>query len=138
MSAYFKVAVITFLISVVGIGCSARLVDFTIISSKTLSLRYQDGAKGQRVTGESMGFLGFGANVKTAVDRAIEKAGSEYDALIDGVLYSKDYIFLIGYVIEGTPVNTTKLLAELGKEGFEKFCLNHKLDYHSQKTQKSE
>ena len=135
MSAYLKMAVMTFLISVIGIGCSARLVDFTIISSKTLGMRYQDGAKGQRVTGESLGFYGFGADVKTAVDRAIEKAGQGYDALIDGVLYRHSNLFFAGYVIEGTPVNTSKLLAELGKEGFEKFCLNHKMNYHSQKSQ---
>ena len=50
------------------------------------------------------------ANLKEAVDRAIEKAGPGYDALIDGVVYavSKFYILFgsFGYKIEGTPIKS--------------------------------
>jgi hypothetical protein len=135
MSVYLKMIITALLLSVITIGCSNRLVDFTIISSKTLGMHYQDGAKGQRVKGSSMGFLGFGANIKSAVDDAIEKAGSGYDALIDGVLYERDNIIITGYEVEGTPVNTSKLLAELGKDGFDKFCMAHRIDFYSKQNQ---
>jgi hypothetical protein len=133
MFTNIKIAVAMLIIAVVSFGCSNRMVDFTIISSKSLSLHCQDNAKGQRVKGSSMGFLGLGANVKSAVDDAIEKAGNGYDALIDGVLYEKDNIIVTGYEIEGTPVNTSKLIAELGDEGFKKFCMEHKVEFRSDK-----
>jgi len=75
---------------------SCRLVDFTIISSKNVSLDVKKDAK--RVTGK-------GFTVKDALDHAIEKAGPGYDALIDGVIYNG----LFRYKVQGTPVKTTDL-----------------------------
>jgi hypothetical protein len=99
-----------------------------------VTLRFQDGGKGQqRVKGSSNGFLGIGKNLKVAVDEAIEKAGPGYDALIDGVIYVNNYWIFTGYSVKGTPINTTKLMAELGKDGFEKYCMNHKIDFLSTK-----
>ena len=132
MRKMLAISVLAFSLLFIMEGCSSRLVDFTIISSKSLAIRYQDGAKGQRIKGSSMGFLGLGANVKAAVDNAIEKAGGNYDALVDGVLYSRDNLIMAGYEVEGTPVNTAKLMALLGEDGFEKYCMAHKIEYHTQ------
>jgi len=87
------------------------MVDFTVISTK--NVKVPSVAKGERVTGEDcipvvLFPLGI-PNMKEAIDRAIEKAGPEYDALIDGVVYQVNQSFLIGricYRVEGTPINT--------------------------------
>ena len=49
--------------------------------------------------------------LKAAVDKAIEKAGPGYDALIDGVVYSRYEVFRQGWVVQGTPIKTSKLKA---------------------------
>ncbi len=75
---------------------SCRLVDFTIISSKNISIDVKKDA--QRVSGK-------GFTLKDAIDHAIEKAGSGYDALIDGVVYSGAF----RYKITGTPIKTSEI-----------------------------
>ena len=50
-------------------------------------------------------------NLKQAVDKAIEAAGPGYDALIDGVVFNRMELFTSGYVVQGTPIKTTKLRA---------------------------
>lgn len=92
-------------------GCTIRIVDFTVISTK--NVKVPTVAKGKRVTGEDCVVvflfpLGI-PNMKEAIDEAIEGAGPEYDALVDGVVYSINRSFLIGqtcYKVEGTPINT--------------------------------
>lgn len=108
-------------------SCSQRVLDFTIISSKNTSLRVKDSAKGPRVSGEDMAayfiFPLGSPEVKTAVDRAIEKAGPGYDALLDGVIYYHYKVFLLfgsfGYSIEGTPIKTSELMAQLKEQGID-------------------
>lgn len=98
-------------------GCSTRIVDFTAISTKNVSI--PTSARGDRVTGQDcvpvfIGPLGI-PNMKTAIDKAIETSGAEYDALIDGVVYSVNQSFLIGrqcFKVEGTPVNTKAVSAK--------------------------
>ncbi|MGV3539688.1 MAG: hypothetical protein ACO1OQ_07755 [Rufibacter sp.] len=102
-------------------GCSQRLVDFTVISSKNHSLKF-DKAQGKRVTGKSFGFLGLGANIKDAMDKALQSAGPQFDLLIDGVVKVENYPFVAGYVVEGTAINSTQLRAMLGEKGFELWC----------------
>ena len=92
-------------------GCTIRIVDFTAISTKNVKLASQ--AKGPRVTGEDcvmVILIPFGIpNMKEAIDRAIESAGPEYDALVDGVVYQVTQAFIVGricYRVEGTPINT--------------------------------
>ena len=90
-------------------GCVARLADFTALSTKNANI---PGERGPRVKGEDLAtiilFFPTGqANIKTAVDRAIEKGGG--DLLVDGVISQECwYIPLLfgqcGYVVEGTPV----------------------------------
>jgi hypothetical protein len=109
------IAVITFS------SCSHRLIDFTVISSKNVSLKF-DKAQGKAVSGKSMGFLGFGASIKDAMDKALQSAGPDYDLLVDGVVRINDYFFVSGYKVEGTAISTSKIKASLGVKGFEDWC----------------
>ena len=74
---------------------SCRLVDFTIISSKNVTVDVKKDAP--RVSGK-------GFQLKDAIDHAIEKAGPGYDALIDGVVYDG----LFRYKVTGTPIKTSE------------------------------
>ncbi len=92
-------------------GCTMRIVDFTVISSKNVKVPTK--ARGQRVTGKDCTFVVFVPigipNMKEAIDRAIESGGGDYDALVDGVVYQDNYSFIIGQMcfrVEGTPINT--------------------------------
>jgi hypothetical protein len=92
-------------------GCTIRIVDFTAISTKNVKLPTK--AKGKRVTGEDcvpVFLFPLGVpNMKEAIDEAIESAGENYDALVDGVVYHINQSFLVGrmcYKVEGTPINT--------------------------------
>jgi hypothetical protein len=70
---------------------SCRLTDFTVITTKNVPLDTEKS--GPRSTGK-------GWTVKDAIDAAIEKAGPEYNALIDGVIYEG----LLRYKVVGTPI----------------------------------
>ncbi len=91
-------------------SCQQRLIDFTVISSKNVTLRLPNEGKGPRTEGKEMKMCGQ-PMLKAAVDKAIEKAGPGYDALIDGVVYQRNEIFRIGWVVQGTPIKTSKLKA---------------------------
>jgi hypothetical protein len=73
---------------------SCRLTDFTIVSTKNVTIDSKKDAP--RTTGK-------GWTVKDAIDQAIEKAGPGYDALIDGVIYEG----FLRYKVVGTPVKTS-------------------------------
>lgn len=105
-------------------SCSQRLIDFTVISSKNVNLNI-DKTKGKRVSGKSMMVFAIGVHVKDAVDKALEKAGPDYDLLVDGVVRVVHYPFWGGYKVEGTAISTTKLRAQLGEKGFEEWCNVH-------------
>ncbi len=104
-------------------GCATRLVDFTVISTKN-QIATEGFAKGSRVTGSDCVFvflIPLGApNLKSAIDKAIEGAGPGYDALVDGVVYTKNYSFLLGqlcYEVQGTPINTrSRAAAEIAPD----------------------
>jgi hypothetical protein len=102
-------------------SCSHRLVDFTVISSKNVSLKF-DKSQGQKVSASSNGFLGLGASIKDAMDKALTSAGPDYDLLVDGVVRVNDYFLVAGYKIEGTAISTSKMKASLGEKGFEEWC----------------
>lgn len=84
-------------------ACPIRLIDFTVISSKNFPIPSEYKAK-KRVRGGECFFLGLGFNLKGAVDKAIENAGSDYVGLVDGVLYYTSYPFVICVDVEGTPI----------------------------------
>jgi len=91
-------------------SCNQRLIDFTVISSKNVTLRLPDDAKGPRSKGKEMRMC-TQPQLKGAVDKAIENAGPGYDALIDGVVFMRNEIFRTGWIVEGTPIKTGKLKA---------------------------
>lgn len=101
-------------------SCSYRLVDFTAISSKNVNLDI-DRTKGVKVKGSQTYFLGLGWNIKDALDEALEKAGPEYDLLIDGVVRYGSYPFVTTVTVEGTAVNSSAMKQSLGEAGFEKW-----------------
>ena len=92
-------------------SCTYRLIDFTVISSKNVTLRVPDNAKGPRTEGKDSKWCFGIPNVKAAVDKAIEHSGPGYDALIDGVLTYKYFYIGGAYIITGTPIKTSKLKA---------------------------
>lgn len=110
MNKIWKMAIVGFSLVFLA-GCTIRLVDFTVISSKNVKLPTK--ARGKRVTGTDcipVVVVPFGIpNMKEAIDKAIEDAGEDYDALVDGVLYQLNHFFIVGqmcYKVEGTPINT--------------------------------
>jgi len=102
-------------------SCSYRLVDFTVISSKNHDIDI-DLTKGKQVEGKSMGFLGLGASIKDAMDKALQSAGPEYDLLVNGVVRVNDYFLVGGYKVTGTAVSSRSLKAMLGEKEFEEWC----------------
>jgi len=89
-------------------SCNQRLVDFTVISSKNVTLRLSEDGKGPRAEGRDMKFCAR-PELKEAIDKALENAGPGYDALIDGVVYQRNEFFKQGWVVQGTPIKTSKL-----------------------------
>ncbi|MCP4569411.1 MAG: hypothetical protein GY841_17690 [FCB group bacterium] len=107
-------------------GCTQRVLDFTVVSSKNVDLRIGPEGKADRVVGIDQVWwfitIPLGTpNLKEATDRAIESAGPEYDALIDGVIsFRQAWYILTGestFIVEGTPINTKALYAQMEKEG---------------------
>ena len=95
-------------------GCTQRLIDFTIISSKNVAMKVDKSATRVHGKDEVVVFLiPFGIpNLKEAVDRAIESAGPGYDALIDGVVSQYNYHFIVGvmgFKVEGTPIKSSEI-----------------------------
>lgn len=118
-----------FLLLFVLTGCTMRLVDFTILSTKNIDLTraatFERGA--MRVEGIDKSsiiiFIPTGVpNVKEAIDRAIESVPGAV-ALVDGVVsYRSFYIpYIYGeesYIVEGTPLIDPKLAAADLKSNF--------------------
>lgn len=98
-------------------GCTVRVADLTVGSTKNLNLNSGKLVKGVRVTGEDsypviLFPLGI-PNVKTAMDRAIEKNKCAV-GLTDVVVTQLNHSFLFGSIglkVEGD------LLIDQGKDG---------------------
>ncbi len=91
-------------------GCSSRVADLTVASTKNYNLNSNNFVKGARVTAEDSApvviFPRGIPNVKTAIDRAIEKNKCSV-ALSDVVVTQFNHSFLFGkfgFLIEGTEV----------------------------------
>lgn len=102
-------------------GCTHRITDFTIISSKNINISNGENLKrsNTRVVGKDIKhtivFIPTGiSNMKQAIDNAIEsKPGAV--ALVDGVVTYNHWIipFFYGrqwYEVEGTPLIDTTLM----------------------------
>lgn len=94
-------------------ACSIRLTDFTVISTKNVNVPNVKTAA--RTEGKHCAFFS-APNMKEAIDRAIESAGPEFDALTDGVLWLKQGLFKKCYVVQGTPISTKKKMGDLGTD----------------------
>lgn len=138
-SMFFRIALGALVVLAIA-GCTNRVLDFTVISSKNVNLKLKDSGVGNRTVGEDNVWwilsIPLGTpNLKEAVDRAIEAAGPGYDALRDGVIYSKFYYFLLtaksGFKVEGTPIKTTELITQLESEGKDPSEALAGLLYHS-------
>ena len=115
-----KIGVVFMTFFVVALsGCVSvnRIGDFTIISSKNIDLsRGANFKRGStRVKGQDMvstaGFVPVTANMKTAIDKAIESTPGTV-ALLDGVISQKITPVKVGYVVEGTPLIDPALLPD--------------------------
>ena len=108
-----KKIILSLLVISLIFGCSQRILDFTIISSKNIELsQFPNYERGKmRVTGEDTKViivLPLGVpNAKEAMDRAIESVPGAV-ALVDGVIMSKFWWAIVYgkqiYIVEGTPL----------------------------------
>lgn len=96
------------MVAMVLSGCSARIVDLTVVSSKNMDIHSPKLITGKRVVGESSVpiflFLPLGnPDIKEAIDDAIEQdrcAVGLQNAALDQVFF--DFIFgFIEYKVEG-------------------------------------
>lgn len=105
-----KFILITALSTLLLGGCSVRMADLTVASTKNYNLNSNQFVKGERVTADdSVAVVLFPLgipNMKTAMDKAIEKNKCSV-ALTDVVITQMNHAFLvgkIGYRVEGTQV----------------------------------
>ena len=115
-------------VALVLTSCSSRMLDFTVISTKNVTFVANSKAQGKQVEGKSMGFCGFGSSIKEATDKALESAGPEYDILVDGVIYYRNYIFSVGYKVKGVAVSSQQFRAQLGDKGFQEWLSQHNVN----------
>lgn len=114
------VLIATFLLT----GCTQRVTDFTVISTKNVDLNSKSLKRGaERVRGEDPIYMvliipiGIKTDLKQAIDNAIEKVPGAV-ALVDGVVsFSNFYIpFIFGrttYIVVGTPLIDTNIVSSL-------------------------
>jgi CheY-specific phosphatase CheX len=93
-----KLALITVALLTMS-GCTVRVADLTVGSTKNFDINSGNLVKGERVTGEDtypVFFLPFGIpNVKTAIDRAIETETCAV-GLSDVVISHLNHSFILG------------------------------------------
>jgi hypothetical protein len=118
MKNYLTVSVVILLL--VSCSSTTRLVDFTVISSKNHAIHF-DLSQGKPTTGESIKFWGSGANIKDAMDEALQNAGPQYDVLVNGVVRQVSKLFSAGYEVEGVAINSRELIALWGEDGYVKW-----------------
>ena len=112
-------------------SCSIRLVDFRIISSKNVVLDI-DKSGVKRWRPEKSYFLGIGLNIKDAMYIALEKAGPDYDLLVDGVVRYQSFPFITSIVVEGLAVSSSAMKNKLGEAGFNNWLNGKSLTYDKQ------
>jgi len=89
-----------------SLGCSQRVADFTGISTKNIYAKGVDVSalpKAEGVKGRDIRFLGINANIKDALDEALEKGNG--NLMIDCAVYIWSAPFVAGYEVRGTVVN---------------------------------
>lgn len=121
---FIMISSLLFLSGLFLTGCSTRMIDFTVISTKNIDWAKADSFKRgtSRVDGEDLIhliiFIPTGVpNLKEAVDKAIESVPGAV-ALLDGVVTYKfwwiPYIYgQQSYIVEGTPLIDQKSFGAL-------------------------
>jgi len=90
-------------------SCSQRLVDFTTISTKNVTLPGIKKSEGVRVKASKTYIFGIGWNIKDGIDKALEQAGPNFDLLVDGVVRYSTFPFWSTIKVEGTAVESEKM-----------------------------
>jgi hypothetical protein len=89
-----------------SVGCSTRIADFTTLSTKNIiakGVNVEALPKTRDVEGEDITFLGFGANLENAVDRALAKT-PDGNLMINAVVYLEDKVIFAGFRVKGDVV----------------------------------
>lgn len=87
------------------VGCTQRIADFTGISTKNIYAKGIDVSslpKAEGIKGKDITFLGIGADLKDALDEALEKGHG--NLMIDCAAYVWWAPFIRGYEVRGTVV----------------------------------
>lgn len=91
-------------------GCTVPVTGFRVVSTKNTVLN-ADPQRGKRVSAKdcvAVVLVTWGQpNLNAAINKAIESAGPDYDALIDGAVYRRYEHFLFGrecWEVKGTAV----------------------------------
>ena len=101
-------------------SCATQIGQSTFLSSETLNFVYHTGAKG------NMQVIGTGKSIDDAVKSALQKAGNNFDALIDVKIEMVNYSFIVRYRVTGTPVNTSMMkLSMSNNKQFDNYCSTH-------------
>ena len=94
--------------SMIAAGCSFRVADLTLVSTKNIDLSHArlDMREGRRFKGEDCKFVFSFAlpNLEDAIDDALEKGGG--NIMVDQVTYQKSRLFFACIEVEGTVLNT--------------------------------
>lgn len=88
-----------------SLGCTQRVADFTGISTKNIYAKGVDVSalpKAEGIKGKDIRFLGINANIKDALDEALEKGHG--NLMIDCAVYIWSAPFVSGYEVRGTVV----------------------------------
>ncbi len=121
--------VVASLMCLLSTGCTQRMIDFTIISTKNIDLSKAASFRRAKAREEGVDtkhiivIIPTGVpNMKEAVDRAIEKVPGAV-ALVDGVISFKHFYipYIYGqqsYVVEGTPLIDTSLVSGTSEGDF--------------------
>lgn len=101
---------------------SLTIVENGVIISTRNNVNQVDYKGGKEVDGDSYHPYLIKSNYNDAVKKALDKAGPEYDMLIDATL-KVNYYYLIIYfsnyiTVKGTAVNSSELKTEMGEEKY--------------------
>jgi len=121
-----RITILAIVIAIAVSGCTRRIIDFTVISTKNVQMS-MDKSKGKQVKIKDLKAFGINSTLKGAIDKALNSAGPGYDMLVDGVVSYSSYYFVSGYRVEGLAINTLKLKSELGNEGYQEYMKEHSI-----------
>lgn len=100
-----RVFIVLFVLSTF-FGCSTRLADLTIVSTKNVypkGINVSALPKKQGVEAKDIGFLGIGASLSDAIDKVLERG--QGNLIIDCVVYFWEAPLFYGWKVRGTVVD---------------------------------